>query len=75
MGSSGTVVYIDQLNAAGSAHGLCSDTSVGQLWLLVQTGDREAVVQRYSLFDHKGLEPPAEAHCVLRINPLLLSCD
>ena len=74
MGSSGTIVYIDQLNASGPADSLCSNINVGQLWLLVQTGDREAVVQRYILFDHKALaQPPAEPHCVLHINPSLLS--
>ena len=73
-GSSGKIVYIDQLNAAGSADSLCSAAAAGQLWLLVQTGDREAVVQRYSTIgEHTGFKLPADAHCVLHINPSLLS--
>ena len=72
--SKGVIVYVDKLNAAGPADSLCSAASVGQLlWLLVKTGDCEAVVQRYSIFDHIGLKPPAEAHSVVNINPLLLS--
>ena len=72
-GSSGTIVYVDQLNAAGPADDLCSSLGHGQMWLLVQQSDREAVVQRYSLFDHNLLEPPAKAHRVLRISLSLLS--
>ena len=76
-GSSGIIVYIDQLNAAGPANGLCSACGDGQIWLLVQQSDREAVVQRYSLFDHNLfdplLEPHAKAYRALRIDSTLLS--
>ena len=72
-GSSGTIVYVDQLNAEGPADDLCSALGDGKMWFLVQQSDREAVVQRYSLFDHDGLEPPAKAHRVLRISSSLLS--
>ena len=72
-GSSGTIVYIDQLNAAGPADDLCSACGDGQMWLLVRQSDREAVVQRYSLFDHNFFEPPAKACHVLRITSSLLS--
>ena len=65
-GSSGTIVYIDQLNAAGTADSLCSGASIGQLWLLVKTGRHEAVAQRHSILNYKGLTPPpTQAHCVL----------
>ena len=73
-GSGGKIVYIDQLNAAGPADTLCSAAGACQLWLMVQTGDREAVVRRYSnVPDHNVLEPPTETHRVLHISPLLLS--
>ena len=76
--SSGTIVYIDQLNTAGPADSLCSAAVAGQLWLMVQTGDQEAVVQRsLSVFDHNVLnnilKSPAKAFCVLNISPLLLT--
>ena len=71
--SKGTIVYIDRLNAAGPADSLCSAIGVGQLWLLVRTGDREAVVQRYSLLEHIVFEPPKEAYRVLHITTSLLS--
>ena len=72
-GSSGVVVYIDQLNAAGPADDLCTATGVGQMWLLVRRNDAEAVVQRYSFFEHHMLKPPPEAHRVLLIDASLLS--
>ena len=72
-GSSGTIVYIDQLNAAGPADDICSATGDGQMWLLVQQSDREAVVQRYSFFDHNVFEQPAKPYRVLHINSSLLS--
>ena len=63
-----TIVHINELNAAGPADSLCSATRGDQLWLLVKTGDREAVVQHYIIFDDTGLkQPPKEAHCVLHI--------
>ena len=70
--SSGIIVYIDQLNAAGPASDLCSACGDGQMWLLVRQSNREAVVQRYSLFDHNLFEPPAKAYHVLRISSSLL---
>ena len=66
-------VFIDKLNAAGPADSLCSAIGVGQLWLLVRTGDCEAVVQRYSLLEHSVFEPPTEAYRVLHITTSLLS--
>ena len=69
------VVYIDRLNAAGPADSLCSALGGGQLWLLVRTGDREAVAQRYSLLEHTVFVPPTEAYRVLHITTsLLLTC-
>ena len=72
-GSSGVVVYIDQLNAAGPADDLCTATGVGHVWLLVRRNDAEAVVQRLFFEHHMCLEPPPEAHRVLHIDASLLS--
>ena len=69
----GVIVYIDQLNKAGPADSLCAAVGDGQLWLLIRTGDCEAVVKRYSLFNHTRFKPPTEAYQVLHISTSLLS--
>ena len=72
-GSGGTLVYIDQLNAAGPAESLCSAIGVGQLWMLVQTGDCEAVVQRCSIYESPCFDVPATEYCMLHISTSMIS--
>jgi len=39
----------------------------------VRKGEREAVAERYALFDNVSLTPPDEPHHVLRIDKSLLA--
>ena len=68
----GTLVYLDQLNAAGSAESLCSATCIEGSWLLVQKGDCEAVVQHHSFIVDGHVSMPPAQHYVLNINTSLL---
>ena len=67
----GALVYLDKLNAGGSADSLCSDTCVEARWILVQNGDFESVVQRHSLIVDGQICAPTAQHCVLSINALV----
>jgi len=66
------IVHIDQLKAEGDIGSLCATAGIGNLWLLVRKGEREAVAERYALFDNVSLAPPDEPHHVLRIDKSLL---
>ena len=67
------IVHIDQLKAEGNIESLCATAGIGNLWMLVRKGEREAVAERYALFDNVSLTPPNEPHHVLRIDKSLLA--
>jgi len=67
------IVHIDQLKAEGDIESLCATAGIGNLWMLVRKGEREAVAERYALFDNVSLTPPDEPHHVLRIDKSLLA--
>mmetsp|Transcript_22047 Transcript_22047/g.52227 ORF Transcript_22047/g.52227 Transcript_22047/m.52227 type:complete len:706 (-) Transcript_22047:132-2249(-) len=67
------IVHIDQLKAEGDIESLCATAGIGNLWMLVRKGEREAVAERYALFDNVSLTPPDEPHQVLRIGKSLLA--
>jgi hypothetical protein len=69
-------VHIDQLKADSAEGGieiLCATAGIGNLWMLVRKGEREAVAEQYALLDNITLTAPKEPHHVLRIDKSLLA--
>ena len=66
-------VYIDQLKAEADIESLCATAGIGNLWMLVREGEREAVAKKYVLLDNIHLTALKEPHHVLRIDKSLLA--
>ena len=66
-------VHIDQLKAEADIESLCATAGIGNLWMLVREGEREAVAKKYVLLDNISLMAPKEPHHVLRIDKSLLA--
>jgi len=71
--SGAVLVHIDQLKAAGDIESLCASSGIGDLWMLLRKGEREAVVERFALFDSVSLPAEDELHQVLQIDSSLLA--
>ena len=51
-------VYIDQLKAEADIESLCATAGIGNLWMLVREGEREAVAKKYVLLHNISLTAP-----------------